>query len=512
MTGRKRFDTTAGLWLAVALGAALRFFDLGAQSYSMDELWELTVIGLPLGEVITVGDGFPPLFHLVFKALVVGGFGDFSGRVFSAVLGVAAVWLTGLLGRRISPQVGVGAAFGVAVAPLLVLLSKEARAYGLFILLATLLLLATTVALDSGTTRSWIGFGAVLVLGMYTHYMFALAVASAELVVLWTIRRDHQQLRRWLYTHCAAAVALIPLILVAIPDFAIDASNSYSPTVDIGAIGYTGLSLFTGFTLGPSTRALHTMGIVDAISAALPWLLIIGSSAIYLFVHGWKALSPSWRLRLGVPLLMPLVLLSLFSAWIGVAFRVRYLSWLVVPLAIWLVAGFLAASGKARFLAGTALIAVMVLAIGTRLTIDEYKVEDARAAAEYVAANPDLPAVALAWYMTKPIEYYLGEESATVLPEDKGFGRFEYHEQLENRVVQIPPVRDDDPNMTRQADVLERVVDPGEEYLFIYSRPFHGDPEGRFLDARREADGLRPVADYAGITIYRGVRGELGSG
>ena len=54
--------------------------------------------------------------------------------------------------------------------------------------------------------------------------------------------------------------------------------------------------------------------------------------------------------------------------------------------------------------------------------------------------------------------------------------------------------------------MFEAVVAVGEEYLFVYSREFHSDPEGEYLSFRTAVDGIQPVAEYAGITIYRGTR------
>ena len=496
-----------GVVAALVIGALLRFVDIWYQSYSMDELWEFTIVRLPAGEIVGVGDGFPPLFHLIFRALFVGGAGDFSGRVLSAVLGVATVWVASRLGRRINERVEVVAAIGVAVAPLLVLLSKEARAYGLYIFLAALLLLVTWNVLDRPSPSSWAGFIVVAALGLYTHYMFALALASAELVILWTLRRDRAGLQHWLLAHSVLAVALIPLILIALPDFEMDAANAYSATVDPGAIAYGGLSLFTGMTLGPSSRALHMMTAAEAFRGALPWVIIIGLPACYLLYTGWNGLSPEWRIRLAVPFVTPLLLLSALSALIGTAFRVRYLSWLVIPLAIWLGVGYLSAHGNLRHVAGAALLIMATAAIIARDVSDEHRVEDARGAAAYIEDHPDTPAVAMAWYMTKPIEYYLGLDSATFLPEDEGWGRFDYHDAFDNRIVPIPSPRPADPGFTEQAAAFDAAVAPGEDYFFIRSREFHADADGEYFNQRVAADGLQPVSEFAGITIYRGVRG-----
>lgn len=492
--------------LVIVLGAIVRLIDLGYQSYSMDELWELTIVHLPAGEIVGVGDGFPPLFHLIFRGLLVGGLGDESGRILSAVLGIATVWVTGRLGRKINARVGIASALAIAIAPLLVLLSKEGRAYGLFILLAGLLLLATWNVIDSNSTSSWVSLGVVSTMGMYTHYMFSLALASAATVLIWNFRHG-VSIRRWIITNATVAVFLIPLVLIAVVDFELDASNSYSSTVDLPAIAYAGLSLFTGFTLGPATRALHTATTGDAFISALPWIVLIGLSGGYLAYHGWRAMTSEWRLRLAVPLIVPIALLSVFSIAVGVAFRVRYLSWLVIPLGIWLAIGYDRAKGITRYVAAGALIMIATIAMITRVTVNDYEVEDARLAAEYVAENPGMPVVAMAWYMARPIEYYINPDVATILPADQGYGRFDYHEALDNRVVPIPSPRSPDPSLSEQLAVFDATVAVGEEYLFVYSREFHGDPDGQFLSLREAADGLVPVAEYAGITIYRGTHG-----
>ena len=49
---RSKTKTTTTVALVVLMGAALRLVSLGSQSYSMDELWELTIVNLPVGEII----------------------------------------------------------------------------------------------------------------------------------------------------------------------------------------------------------------------------------------------------------------------------------------------------------------------------------------------------------------------------------------------------------------------------------------------------------------------------
>jgi hypothetical protein len=218
-------------------------------------------------------------------------------------------------------------------------------------------------------------------------------------------------------------------------------------------------------------------------------------------------MTSRWRFRLTVPLVVPLALLSLFSAVVGVAFRVRYLSWLVIPIAVWLAIGYTRTKGVYRHIAAGALIVVAAIAMVNRVAITDYRVEEARQAATYVEENPETPAVAMVWYMARPVEYYVDPEVAVVLPPDEGAGRFGYHALPNNRVVPLPERKLTDPPQPPPTQVFEETIALGEEYLLIYSREFHGDPQGDFLELRESIDSLVPVAEYAGITIYRGVRG-----
>jgi hypothetical protein len=186
---------------------------------------------------------------------------------------------------------------------------------------------------------------------------------------------------------------------------------------------------------------------------------------------------------------------------------VRYLSWLVIPLALWLAAGWLHGKGSLRHVAVGLLIMASVIAMVARDTVDDYKVEDARGAAHYVADRPNLPAVAMAWYMTRPIEYYMGLDSATALPAKDGANRFLYHELPNDRIVPLPSLDPGATDVTEQDRVFDAAVAVGQTYLFIRTREFHADADGVYLEHRTAEDGLEQVAHFAGITIYEGVRG-----
>ncbi|MEQ8835619.1 MAG: hypothetical protein RID07_02310 [Lacipirellulaceae bacterium] len=56
--------------LVLIVAFALRAYRLDHQSYSMDEVIELSIASLPISDIVVEPDGFPPLYHLVLKAWV----------------------------------------------------------------------------------------------------------------------------------------------------------------------------------------------------------------------------------------------------------------------------------------------------------------------------------------------------------------------------------------------------------------------------------------------------------
>lgn len=499
----KIFEIRRSMWAVLGLGVFVRLVDIGYQSYSVDELWELSIVHLPAGEILSIGDGFPPLFHLIFRAFIVGGLSDGAGRAIAVVAGIATVWLAGRLGRRFSPAVEIGTALAVALAPLLVLLSKEGRAYGLYVLAAGLLMLATWDVVETNSGRAWAVFVTAILFGLYTHYMFVLAAVSAETVILLN-RRTLGSIRPWLISHTALLVLLVPLLLASTADLELDAASLDARVGSLSAIGYAGFSLFTGFTLGPSTRDLHEMATSEALSDALPWAIPIALAAGYLGFGGWRGMSRKWRINLLTPIVVPLSLLSVLSFTIGTAFRVRYLAWLVLPVALWLSIGYSMTPGNTKNIAAVTLAGIAVVAMIGRLTISDHQVEDARGVAAYIADNDQRSTIAMVWYIARPVEYYLNPVNATMLPD--GDKRFSYHELPENNIVPLPSARPGESTLDDALRVFSQTVAVGENYRLVYSREFHGDVDREFLTQRIVADGLEDVAEFAGITIYEGRR------
>jgi uncharacterized membrane protein len=73
---------------------------------------------------------------------------------------------------------------------MLIWYSQEARAYALFVLLTALSLLYFVRALDRGTRRDFVLWGAFSALALATHYFAAFLIAAEALWLLHRRRRE----------------------------------------------------------------------------------------------------------------------------------------------------------------------------------------------------------------------------------------------------------------------------------------------------------------------------------
>ena len=138
------------LWSVVALtalAAALRFPTLGLQSYRHDEAvtaGRVLVSSLSgTMHLVWTSESTPPLYYvLAWLWSHLFGVHEFGLRSLSALFGTATVPVSYLAGRElIGRRAGLAVAAIVAVNPVLVWYSQDARAYALLVLLSTAALL-----------------------------------------------------------------------------------------------------------------------------------------------------------------------------------------------------------------------------------------------------------------------------------------------------------------------------------------------------------------------------------
>jgi len=212
----RAFWIVAGLTVVAAI---LRFATLGAQSYHHDEIVTASRV-LRDGfwhamDAVGFSESAPPLYYAVaWFWTQLTGTGEVGLRSVSALAGVATVPVAYLLGAELgSRRAGTIAAALVAVNPMLIWYSQEARGYALFVLLTAISLLYFVRALDRGRRRDSIGWGIASALALATHYFAAFPIAAEA---LWLLRRRGRQSGGafpGLWIAAAAALLLAPLVI-----------------------------------------------------------------------------------------------------------------------------------------------------------------------------------------------------------------------------------------------------------------------------------------------------------
>jgi hypothetical protein len=182
--------------LILILAAALRLIALDKPLY-VDEISTITIASQPLGrmaEAMRETDASPALYPLLLHAWIGISRADAWVRLLSAICGVLAVLMVGMLaGRAFGWPAGVAAAFIIAIAPPHVHYSQYVRSYSLFTLLAASHIWLVIGWLDDeGGSPVTPGRAAAVALAtaalLYTHYLSVLLLAGEGLVALWRLR------------------------------------------------------------------------------------------------------------------------------------------------------------------------------------------------------------------------------------------------------------------------------------------------------------------------------------
>jgi mannosyltransferase len=325
------FWIVAGL---TVLAAALRFATLGLHNYHHDEIVTASRI-LRDGfwhamDAVGFSESAPPLYYaLAWVWTQLTGTGEFGLRSFSAAAGVATVPVAFLIGAELRGRwAGIVAAALVAVNPMLVWYSQEARAYALFALLTAVSLLYFVRALERGRRRDFIVWGVASALALATHYFAAFPILAEA---LWLLARRRRQSLPGLAIVAGAGLLLAPL---AIHQMSIGHAEWIGNFTLGHRLGETALTFVLGETGDIISRPTHPL------LAIAPYLLAVAGLALVL-VRGER----QERRAAGIPLVLAAVTIGVP---LGLALLdpskdyvlARNLMPAVVPLLVALAVGF----------------------------------------------------------------------------------------------------------------------------------------------------------------------------
>lgn len=331
---------TCALLAITAASLSLRIYDLNAESLWMDEIVTVESFTLPLRQIVTQSAeiGQPPLENLIGAVLHRLGFTETDGqaRLPAVLFGAGGVLLLGWwLGRVGGSAVGLAAAALLAVCPLHVAMSREARCYTIcfFFILASILSFA--YARRRNTLPAWCLFGGCLWCMLMTRWIdphfITMGLAAFALWTFWQSRRLPDILDRNAETHKLwATVTAVSIAYAAYgPIFGIifDRSRRGVAAHAEGSMDRMGHLIADGFTAmfsGVSTRTLLRPLDVS------PWIplcaaVLVGLGLCVAFVRARRTTSFDTRLFLFTALPFPFVYALVFATLANATPKPQYL-------------------------------------------------------------------------------------------------------------------------------------------------------------------------------------------
>jgi uncharacterized membrane protein len=376
---------------AMVAAAALQLWGLDQAALWYDETFTAQWVILPWQEMIRTvllgdyGANHLPLYFIAVKLWTTwAGLSPLALRAPSVVFGVAAVAATASFAAALTgPRAARLAAWLAALSPFLLQHAQEARMYTLIVLLAAISLTLLARYLRGNATHLGFGFLLVNIALLATHYYAMFFVAGELMALLWLRLKP---LRAWL--PAAATLAIVTAagpVLVAITMATQHAGGSYG----LGVAALPGLvwSLLSGYTLLPTSEALHAAGL----RAALPYVPIAISGCVSLLIvatGGWRELDREARVLLLAILGMVIIAPFAVSMIRPVAVNPRYTAAALPALLVLLACG---APVRARVNAPTAamaaLVGIFVLGSVLHLAQPGHGREDVKAAGAWLAEH-----------------------------------------------------------------------------------------------------------------------------
>jgi hypothetical protein len=470
------------LAVIVAVGLGLRLFRLDFQSLWLDEVLTVQTSALSIGRIVfdpDVDRNFPPLHALLVHAfLSLLGKSETAVRLPSVIAGTMSIPLLFAVARHwLGPAVGLLSAGLLAVSPLHVWYSQEARPYALFIALA----LASVWFAQSFLRRPtdlWLQTGLVLSASatLYCHLLalpFLLFLALYVLASVGTAGR-RSALRLFVAVGLLTAPQLYQFWDTPPP---VSANEGYR--FQPGHLGYTLWAFGTGYSLGPSLLELRAgmtalrphLWIVVPVLCILAALFLLGAREL------WRGHRPVFWSLAGW-LVLP-VGFAVFGALVSShPYNVRYVL-LSLPPFLLVVASASGRNGKVTRWAGMpAVLLVSLAALSNYYVRPKYQREDNRGATAFLNANAregEL-VIASAPYTVVALRHYGLRRDLNLrpYPDRRGPG--------------------ESGGMTAGLRRLSR--DQGRLWVFL-SRTFHSDPRGeieRYFESNftREREHVGP--------------------
>jgi uncharacterized membrane protein len=317
--------------LCCLVAAILRFYDLGQASLWRDEIYSIGESESLSHVLVRKGNGFGYFFLLhLMRSLF--GTTPISLRILSAVAGTAAAavaWAIALhvTGRRTAALV---AAMGIALLPLHVVLSREARMYSLWTLALWTAYLCL-LHLDSRRHRAALGGAMLAFVAAFSFHNFTLIYVPALFLAWWVYpHAPNYRRQKKIDGACLVAAtlatggALALRLALQVPSLWPFLQSLATPPLWAQSMGFFESLLQLSF-FPAGSRTLVALSFAGAAAVLLGFWAVAVLQSI-------KTVGRRKALSIAVAFLLPLMLFALFP--------IRHYPRLLLPCALFLILPF----------------------------------------------------------------------------------------------------------------------------------------------------------------------------
>lgn len=184
--------TRPTVWLALILllAACLRVYDLGKESYWIDEMYTVVEGQQSITHMLASGRlDQPPAYYLPFSLwLQAFGLSEFATRMFSCLAGVASIYLVYLIaGRLFNPTVALLASFISAASEFQIYYAQQARFYAFFELAALVSIYTFLLAISGKRSLPYVlhALAGLWMLYAHSYGVFILLAQSIYFLLNW---------------------------------------------------------------------------------------------------------------------------------------------------------------------------------------------------------------------------------------------------------------------------------------------------------------------------------------
>jgi mannosyltransferase len=279
------------LSILLLIGLTLRLAALAKQSLWIDEIYSLELASADVKAIITgkLGDHHtPPFYYLLLHYWLSFGSSEFSLRLLSVLFGVASIFVSFILGKRLfDTRVALVTTSLLAFSPFHIYYAQEARMYTLMTFLALISTYCLVLLLPRDKWSSWLGFISISVMGIYTHYYMVFLLIAQNIYVIWLYRNNASMQKKWLASQLLIMIVYLPWLTV-IFELAASGGQSFRAHL-LPILPYAFFRMSVGYSVLPINHELK-QNIFNAVKEHSFILIFVFSLFFTLIANGIKVL------------------------------------------------------------------------------------------------------------------------------------------------------------------------------------------------------------------------------